>query len=80
MSSKAIDWRNCECGQKRGFTRQDQARKALGQVQAKRTRRADLGGSRRGLKIEHRAYECEAGYFHLTSKNRKEAGNREVTA
>lgn len=80
MSSKSIDWRNCACGQKRGFTRQGQAEKALGQVQTKRTRRADLAGSRRGLKVEHRAYECDYGFFHLTAKNRKETGAREVAA
>ena len=77
MSSKSVDWRACPCGVKRGFTTRSDAEKAMGRAQAKRTRRADVVGTRRGLKVEHRAYECSEGAFHLTSENRRSFEERQ---
>ena len=71
MSYKTVDWRACECGAKRAFASRQDAEKAMGRAQAKRTRRADVRGTRRGLKIEGRTYQCPAGGWHLTSMSRK---------
>jgi hypothetical protein len=71
MNFKSVDWRNCPCGIKRGFTSRGDAEKALGRAQAKRARRADAAGTRRGIKVEHRVYDCRFGSWHLTSENRK---------
>ncbi|WP_052397164.1 hypothetical protein [Streptomyces sp. NRRL F-5123] len=54
------------------------AEKALGRAQAKRSRRGDAAGSRRGLKIEHRVHACDFGGFHLTSESRASFENRAV--
>ncbi|WJN62598.1 hypothetical protein [Streptomyces phage phiScoe1] len=70
------DWKPCKCGQKRDFMSKRTAEKALGKAQAKRTRRADARGSRRGTKIEHRSYQCEHGGWHLTSENSSSYENR----
>ncbi|MFD7677499.1 hypothetical protein [Streptomyces sp. NPDC060187] len=75
MSS--CNWKPCECGAKRDFMSHHNAEKALGKAQAKRTRRADAkAGTRRGLKIETRTYECEYGGYHLTSESRASYENR----
>lgn len=68
MSS--VDWKPCKCGAKRDFMSRHGAEKALGKARAKRTRRADTHGTRRGLKIESRAYQCPEGGWHLTSESR----------
>jgi len=74
--NKTVDWRSCECGVKRGFTSRTEADKAMGRAQTKRTRRADSAGTRRGLKVERRTYECDYGMWHLTSENRSTYENR----
>jgi len=57
----------------RAFDTRAAADRALGKAQAKRTRRADRAGSRRGLVMEHRPYACElCPRFHLTSLNRQD--------
>ncbi|MET8111219.1 hypothetical protein [Streptomyces prasinus] len=66
----SCNWKPCECGVKRDFIDRHNAEKALGRAQAKRTRRADANGTRRGLKLEHRVYACEFGGWHLTSESR----------
>jgi hypothetical protein len=68
--NKTVDWRTCDCGLKRGFTSRVEAEKAMGRAQAKRTRRADANGTRRGMRVERRSYECDFGMWHLTSENR----------
>lgn len=71
----SCDWKTCACGAgKRDFMTRHNAEKALGKAQTKRTRRA--GESRRGLKVEHRAYNCELGGWHLTSESRSSYENR----
>jgi hypothetical protein len=72
----SCEWRPCECGNKRDFLTRHNAEKALGKVQAKRTRRADAHGTRRGLKVENRAYLCEQGGWHLTSESRRKFEDR----
>ncbi|MCY0933669.1 hypothetical protein [Streptomyces sp. H34-S4] len=52
------------------------AEKALGKAQAQRGRRGDAMGSRRGLRIEHRVYECYLGGFHLTAESRSSYESR----
>ncbi|MCX5236201.1 hypothetical protein OG824_13415 [Streptomyces prunicolor] len=74
--NKTVDWRPCECGVKRGFISRTEADKAMGRAQAKRTRRADAAGTRRGLKVERRTYVCDFGMWHLTSENRSTYENR----
>lgn len=74
----SCDWRPCDCGVKRNFINRHNAEKALGKAQAKRGRRGDAAGTRRGLKIEHRVYECEVGGWHLTSESRASYENRAV--
>ncbi|MFD7259357.1 hypothetical protein [Streptomyces sp. NPDC059874] len=64
------NWKQCECGVKRDFMSRSNAEKALGKAQAKRGRRGDAQGTRRGLRIEHRVYSCEFGGFHLTAESR----------
>ncbi|USH44642.1 hypothetical protein SEA_BROPLEASE_58 [Streptomyces phage BroPlease] len=71
MSTKTVDWRSCDCGLKRAFSSRQDAEKAMGRAQAKRTRRADVRGTRRGLKVEGRVYECDFGGWHLTSMSRR---------
>ncbi|MFI5863525.1 hypothetical protein [Streptomyces sp. NPDC051546] len=65
-----VDWKQCECGVKRDFLTRANAEKALGKAKAKRGRRGDALGTRRGLRIEHRVYSCEFGGFHLTAESR----------
>jgi hypothetical protein len=72
MTYKTVDWRNCNCGVKRAFASRSEAEKAMGRAQAKRTRKADARGTRRGLKVEGRVYECDFGGWHLTSMSRKQ--------
>lgn len=74
--NKGVEWRSCQCGIKRGFTSERDADKALGRAQAKRNRRADATGTRRGQHIERRFYQCDFGLFHLTSENRSSYENR----
>lgn len=71
MTYKTVDWRACECGAKRAFTSRPDAEKAMGRAQAKRTRRADARGTRRGIRVEGRIYMCSAGGWHLTSMSRR---------
>ncbi|MEU0344202.1 hypothetical protein ABZ092_35960 [Streptomyces bobili] len=52
------------------------AERALGRAQTKRGRRGDTQGTRRGMKIEHRSYQCEFGGWHLTSESRSSYENR----
>jgi hypothetical protein len=52
------------CG-KRGFDTEREALKTLGQIQTHRRRKGPV----RGIKMETRAYECEWGYWHLTSES-----------
>lgn len=71
------EWRPCDCGNKRDFMSRHNAEKAMGKAQTKRTRRADAKvGTRRGLRVESRAYECEHGGWHLTSESRASYENR----
>lgn len=66
------DWVPCKCDAgKRDFMTRHNAQKALGRAQSKRTRRADATGTRRGLKVESRAYQCLEGGWHLTAESRK---------
>ncbi|MFF3249696.1 hypothetical protein ACFYWP_01465 [Actinacidiphila glaucinigra] len=61
---------------KRGFLTERDADKALGRARAKRHRRADAAGTRRGQHIEQRYYQCDYGMFHLTSQNRSDYEGR----
>ena len=64
----------CLCGKRAFFTRRD-AEKALGRTQHKRRSRFDKHGTRRGLEVENRYYECdqvEEQVFHLTHMNRRD--------
>ncbi|MFE9254066.1 hypothetical protein [Streptomyces sp. NPDC006879] len=72
MTHRTVDFRACECGVKRAFASRHDAEKAMGRAQAKRTRKADARGIRRGLKVEGRTYQCEHGAWHLTSMSRKQ--------
>lgn len=54
----------CPCG-KRGYAEHNVDR-ALGRARAKRRRISDARGTRRGVKIERRTYECSYGGHHLT--------------
>jgi hypothetical protein len=65
---KHNDWKSCACGQKRDFMTRQNAEKALGRAKTHRSRRA--GESRRGLRIEHRTYQCSEGGWHLTAESR----------
>lgn len=72
----SIEWKPCKCGVKRDFMTKRNAEKNLGRARAKRTRRADAHGSRRGLKMEGRVYQCPEGGWHLTSESRSSYANR----
>ncbi|AXQ61113.1 hypothetical protein SEA_HANK144_60 [Streptomyces phage Hank144] len=74
------DWIMCKCGIKRGWATKRDAERALGRARAKRNRRSDAIGTRRGQHIEHRVYQCELGYWHLTSENRKTYESKGVAA
>ncbi|WP_327292485.1 hypothetical protein [Streptomyces sp. NBC_01198] len=80
MGTKTVEWRPCECGIKRGFGSRRDAEKALGRAKAKRTRRADAHGTRRGLEIENRHYRCDYGFFHLTKESRKSFEERQAVS
>lgn len=69
------EWRTCGCG-KRDFLGRRNAVRALGKAQAKRNRRGDAAGTRRGLKVEHRVHSCELNGWHLTSESRSSYENR----
>ncbi|MEU9057871.1 hypothetical protein AB0D13_02960 [Streptomyces sp. NPDC048430] len=71
MSFRTVDWEPCECGMKRGFDSRHDAQKAMGRAQAKRTRKADARGTRRGLRVESRVYECDFSAWHMTSMSRR---------
>jgi hypothetical protein len=68
---KSVPHRVCKCG-KRAFQSERDAEKALGRAQAKRDRTAASQGSGRGIRREHRAYECDWGGWHLTAENRRD--------
>lgn len=72
MTIRAVDFRVCECGDKRAFEDERAAGKALGRAQAKRHRAGDRKGTRRGLYCENRYYLCDYGMYHLTSQSRAE--------
>lgn len=63
----------CGCG-KRVFRSERDAQKGLGRTRAKRTRKADKRGTRRGLVVEKRYYPCprQDDIFHLTHINHSE--------
>lgn len=78
MSYKTVDFRRCPCG-KRGFEHERAADKALGRGQAKRLRKADANGTRRGVHMESRTYWCDEGQmFHTTSESRRSFNQRET--
>ncbi|AWY07626.1 hypothetical protein SEA_YOSIF_62 [Streptomyces phage Yosif] len=77
---KTVRHTSCRCGVKRGFMSKRDADKALGRAQAKRNRAAESTGTRRGLRVEQRYYECDFGMWHLTSENRKSYESRMVAA
>jgi hypothetical protein len=54
------------------------AEKAMGKAQAKRSRQGAARGTMRGLKVENRVYECEAGGWHLTSESRSTYESRSM--
>lgn len=62
----------CPCGMGRGFGDERQAGKALGRAQTRRRRHADKTGTRRGMRVENRAYECAYGAWHLTEHSRRQ--------
>lgn len=80
MKNKTVEHRSCRCGVKRGFASERLAEKALGRAQAKRTRAADAAGTRRGMYVESRWYECDYGLLHLTSESRRSFNHRMVAA
>jgi hypothetical protein len=60
----------CPTG-KRSFYDEHDADKALGRARTKRIRGAG-GGTRRGLEVESRYYECGmCGGYHLTHQSRR---------
>lgn len=63
----------CYCG-KRVFNSRQEAERGLGRAQAKRHRQGDARGSRRGLVVESRAYQCASvdGIWHLTNMSRRQ--------
>lgn len=71
MSFKTVEFKVCACGAKRGFCDENSAEKALGRARAKRSRMAEKAGTRRGMHVESRYYECPEGSFHLTSQSRR---------
>ncbi|QDP44258.1 hypothetical protein KGG70_gp26 [Streptomyces phage Celia] len=73
---KTVRHTSCRCGVKRGFMTEREADKALGRAQAKRSRTAASQGSGRGIRTEHRYYECDFGLFHLTAQNRSDYEGR----
>ncbi|MEU2111547.1 hypothetical protein [Streptomyces sp. NPDC019507] len=68
---KTVEFHNCECSAKRGFTDRRAAEKALGRAQAKRDRQAQRLESRPPMNRENRVYECEFGMWHLTKQSRR---------
>ncbi|MFH8414396.1 hypothetical protein [Streptomyces collinus] len=72
----SANWKLCTCGAKRDFMSERNAEKELGRARAKRTRRADAHGTRRGLRVESRVYQCERGGWHLTAESRSSYTNR----
>lgn len=77
---KTVEYVWCSGCMKRGFGSFEQARKALGHAQTKRKRRADARGSRKGLDMETRVYECDEGLWHLTGQARaKETRPQSIT-
>lgn len=71
MKNKSVPHSLCACG-KRGFHVERLADKALGRAQAKRTRKADATGTRRGMCAETRYYLCDhSDLYHLTSESRR---------
>lgn len=76
---KSVQHMVCKCG-KRGFRSELEADKALGRARAKRKRVATSQGSGRGIRTEHRFYECDWGLFHLTAENRRSYDERRAAA
>jgi hypothetical protein len=71
VTFKSVEFRICECGAGRGFSDTRLADRALGRAQAKRNRRADQRGTRRGMERENRFFECSYGQFHLTQQSKR---------
>lgn len=61
----------CPCGKGRCYPSEHAANKALGRVQTRRKRLGDARGTRRGLVVENRCFECPEGYWHLTNQSRR---------
>lgn len=80
MAFKIVEHRACPCGSKRGFASEQLAEKALGRAQAKRNRAADKAGTRRGMHIESRYFECSEGMLHLTSQSKRSYNEMLVSA
>ena len=76
MSKRVPHQRCCPCGAKHSFSSEREADKELGRVQTKRKRTGDATGTRRGLRIENRVYECEYGHFHLAAESRRQFNER----
>ncbi|GGN40247.1 hypothetical protein FHR83_007078 [Actinoplanes campanulatus] len=69
MKTVSHTW--CDTCEKRGFTCEHDASKALGRARTHRSRAADKAGTRRGMRVENRHYECPAGLWHLTGMSRR---------
>lgn len=67
---KTVEHEMCACG-KRSFGNERAADRALGRARAKRTRKADATGTRRGMYVENRVYSCPHGGLHTTSESRR---------
>ena len=72
--SRQVQYTWCRATGKRSFRTERDAEKALGKSQASRRRKADAHGTRRGMYMESRYYECTdgCGGWHLTSQSRRE--------
>ena len=71
--SRRIEYGWCHEGgqRKRRFATERDAEKALGRARTSRLRRADALGTRRGLELENRFFECRhCDGYHLTSQSR----------
>ncbi|PSL04097.1 hypothetical protein CLV30_106100 [Haloactinopolyspora alba] len=69
--SRRVESTWCHEAGKRSFATERDAEKALGRSQTSRRRKADAHGTRRGLYVENRYYECGACEgWHLTSQSR----------
>ncbi|MFI5840578.1 hypothetical protein ACIA8K_12800 [Catenuloplanes sp. NPDC051500] len=72
MSKRSVPYEWCGLCEKRGFHSEHDANKALGRAATTRNRVADRTGTRRGMHRENRFYDCDLGFYHLTSMSRKD--------